>query len=295
MVKNNNSDSLLRIFCNYEVITAPSHIDGGLGYAVALQVPILTMIDIYAAWLHQCVLDWTTVKLLLPTSFLGMALGQISDRYLSDRGARLLVGCILLGILILRTWKDVAKYLFPSWAIQHKLRSNKRTERQRRQQNKDSDDESDPEDKQSPSSLDIEHGGRGLEKLPVSIKAQRHSFGWACLVGLIGGAATMLTNSMGPILNVYLLSVAELSPQAYIGTRAIFFCFLNIGKLPLRIFGGTLGIALLPLAAGLGVVSVIGVFLAKPIMLRMNESLFIRLELAVVAFAGFRLCFLGLQ
>jgi uncharacterized membrane protein YfcA len=107
--------------------------------------------------------------------------------------------------------------------------------------------------------------------------------------------ATMLTNSMGPILNVYLLSVAELSPQAYVGTRAMFFCFLNLGKLPIRIVGGTLGLPMLPLAVGLGIVSAVGVFLAKPIMLSINERLFVKLELSVVLFAGLRLMFMGIR
>jgi len=34
------------------VLTAPSDVPGGLGYAVALMVPILTIIDVYAAYLH---------------------------------------------------------------------------------------------------------------------------------------------------------------------------------------------------------------------------------------------------
>mmetsp|Transcript_30851 Transcript_30851/g.65189 ORF Transcript_30851/g.65189 Transcript_30851/m.65189 type:complete len:141 (+) Transcript_30851:276-698(+) len=95
------------------VLTAPSNIPGGLGYAVALMVPILTMIDIYAAFLHRSALDWPTVWLLLPTSFVGMVIGQFLDGYMTDTGARLLVGMILLGILALRTWKDVATFLFP--------------------------------------------------------------------------------------------------------------------------------------------------------------------------------------
>ena len=117
----------------------------------------------------------------------------------------------------------------------------------------------------------------------------------AASIGIIGGAATMLTNSMGPILNVYLLSVAELSPSSYVGTRAMFFCFLNLGKLPIRVMGGTLGMQMVPLATGLGLVAVVGVFLAKPIMLGMNEKTFVKLELGVVAFAGLRLCYMGLK
>ena len=104
----------------------------------------------------------------------------------------------------------------------------------------------------------------------------------------------MLTNAMGPILNVYLLSVVQLSPTAYIGTRAMFFCFLNMGKIPMRFMAGTLGWSMLPLAGTLGIVSVIGVVGAKPIMLSMKEENFVKLELAVVAFSGLRLCYMGL-
>jgi len=283
------------------VLTAPSQVTGGLGFAVALMVPILTMIDIYAAWLHRTALDWPTVWLLLPTSFVGMIIGQLLDKYLTDKSARLLVGNILLGILVLRTWKDVATFLFPSWAIERHLSGDSRITKQTRKESDDEDEENYNLINNTPiSKLEIEQGDvdnnssakqRQINKQLVPVTTR---LVWACVVGLIGGAATMLTNSMGPILNVYLLSVAGLSPQSYIGTRAMFFCFLNVGKLPLRVIGGTLGRPMLPLAMGLGAVSVLGVFLAKPIMLGMNERLFVRLELSVVAFAGLRLIYVGL-
>ena len=261
-------------------------------------VPILTMIDIYAAWLHRVALDWPTIWLLLPTSFVGMILGQILDKFMTDKGARLMVGFILLGILALRTWKDVVGFLCPKWAIENQLSGESKEDKIAR---KESDDESErlvEAIKCSENDEDVEQGSknsnsaakRRTKQLTPSTKIM-----WACIVGIIGGAATMLTNSMGPILNVYLLSVAELSPQSYIGTRAAFFCFLNLGKLPIRVMGGTLGMPMLPLAAGLGLVAVAGVFLAKPIMLGMNEKTFVRLELGVVAFAGLRLCYMGLQ
>ena len=184
------------------VATAPLTVSGGLGYAVALQVPILTMIDVYAAWLHSDHLDWPTVRLLLPLSFLGMALGQQIDKHMTDSAARILVGGILLAILTLRVYKSLASALCsPGWM-----------ERMQGIKRKDSTD-----------CRDVEHGSSLTKSLPAS-PSQSHSksstakFGWACIVGLLGGAATMLTNSMGPILNVYLLSVANLSPQAYIGT-----------------------------------------------------------------------------
>ena len=271
-------------------------------------VPILTMIDIYAAYLHRLELDWTTVWLLLPTSFVGMIIGQLLDKHLTDVGARLLVGVILLCILALRTWKDVIRCLCPNFAIKHQFSGDSK-EHKAEVEGKGSMDLNDEEAKEllneinkddnSSNHLEIDDGRPSSPITRISRRKKQLSSTtkllWACIVGLIGGAATMLTNSMGPILNVYLLSVAELSPASYVGTRAMFFCFLNLGKLPIRVMGGTLGVAMIPLATGLGIVAVVGVFLAKPIMLGMNEKTFVKLELAVVAFAGLRLCYMGLK
>ena len=243
------------------VLTAPSSVPGGLRFAVALQVPILAIIDVYAAWLHSTALDWPTVWLLLPTSFVGMGLGQMIDKYMTDRGARLLVGCILLAILALRTWKDVAAVLCPRWAIKHHLGESKERKIEEGKVSEDEDDEDTSTNQKEREAfldndaiemhdVDIEGGKADIAHKATAIKrtrripnaqSQRTDFTWACIVGLIGGAATMLTNSMGPILNVYLLSVRELSPQSYIGTRAMFFCFLNMGKIPMRFMSGTLG------------------------------------------------------
>ena len=52
---------------------------------------------------------------------------------------------------------------------------------------------------------------------------------FACVVGVVGGFATILTNSMGPMLNVYLLTL-QLDPQVFVGTRATFFTAINALK-----------------------------------------------------------------
>jgi uncharacterized membrane protein YfcA len=316
------------------VLTAPTHIPNGLGYAVALMVPILTMIDIYAAYLHRNALDWNTIWILLPLSFVGMIIGQyVAERYLTDKGARIFIGIILLFILALRAWKQcwkgVVSYLFPSWAIKNHITGDCDKEKESDDEDGEERDETDAVrlplmnnngakqvrsnvqfdamesgesskgddyDDDAASSASTITGRRNLTttRRKASLNPMK-KLAWACSVGLIGGMATMLTNSMGPILNVYLLSVAELKPQSYVGTRAMFFCFLNVGKLPIRVMGGTLGVPMIPLALGLGVVSILGVFLAKPIMLSINERLFVKLELSVVAFAGLRLCYMGIM
>ena len=298
------------------VATAPTYISGGLGYAVSLQVPIMAMIDVSAAYLHRSSIDWYTTWLLLPISFVGMGVGQILDRYMTDALARILVGFILLSILTLKVWKDVVAFLFPnSNDISTSSTNNGNGNGGRNYRNNSSSSSKEQErlvndDRYHDLESDINITEKRkqsrpppknyMDSNPEKNQHQNHVmsntkvYGWACVVGLFGGAATMLTNSMGPILNVYLLSVRRLTPTEYIGTRAMFFCFLNLGKIPMRFWSGALGWRMIPLAGALGIVSVVGVFCAKPIMLSMKEKTFVMLELAVVAFAGVRLMWLGL-
>jgi len=194
------------------VVTAPQ---GALGLAVGLQVPILSMIDIAAAFLHKDVLDWSTVWLLLPFSLVGMILGVAVQTYVwkdNDAAARLFVGLILLGILVLRTYQPIGDF------IQSKLaRAPTKHDRWHHLIHKDSSLE------------DVEHGHTyhditaNAATNNTTKQPQQQRLVWAIVVGIVGGAATMLTNSMGPILNVYLLSIRQLTPSSYIGTRAMFF------------------------------------------------------------------------
>ena len=297
------------------VATAPSFIQGGLGFAVALQNPILLMIDISAAWLHWKDLDLGSIMILVPFSFLGLGLGQFLDNRLSDSQSRLLVGVFLLVILGIQ--------MLPKDSVGGGSTTTKQRQTTDSPASKDEDEllldaesgsstfrggSSDttgdlrrrsPATKENATSKhnsDIsESGNRTIKNAPEkvpSLSAQQ-KLGWAATVGVVGGAATMLTNAMGPILNIYLLSVVKLSPTAYIGTRAVFFCVLNVGKLPMRFLAGTLGWKMIPLAGFLGAVSVVGVVCAKPIMLSMSKASFVKLELAVVAFSGLRLCWMG--
>ena len=332
------------------VATSPTNIVGGLGYAVALQVPILTMIDISASYLHYKDLDLQTIKLLLPMSFVGMIFGTYLDKHLSDQSSRLLVGMFLLLIMIVQGSKDyIAKVVTTK---KQKSFEKKKKRVVDKKSSGYSDDIGDDGDDDEHADLETANGGglpvvsqppKGLRrrahhdsadsydddeimfiatndvvihstdktttnnkksstsKTSSTTKSttttkldKRTQYIWACVVGIVGGAATMLTNAMGPILNVYLLSVVQLSPTAYIGTRALFFCFLNVGKIPMRFLNGTLALKMIPLATFLGMVSVVGVRCAKPIMLSMSESNFVKLELAFVAFSGLRLCYMGL-
>lgn len=58
---------------------------------------------------------------------------------------------------------------------------------------------------------------------------------FSALMGFAGGFATMIGNSAGPIMALYLLSM-RLPKNSYIGTGAWFFFVINLFKIPLHIF-----------------------------------------------------------
>lgn len=57
------------------------------------------------------------------------------------------------------------------------------------------------------------------------------AFAWA--TGWAGGFATMVGNSAGPIMSVYLLAI-RLPKNAFIGTAAWFFLIINLFKMPFQ-------------------------------------------------------------
>ncbi|MEI7949553.1 MAG: sulfite exporter TauE/SafE family protein [Gammaproteobacteria bacterium] len=52
--------------------------------------------------------------------------------------------------------------------------------------------------------------------------------------GMLAGLATTISNSAGPILNIYFL-VLNLDKRTFIGTATMFFAFANLAKLPIFI------------------------------------------------------------
>lgn len=59
--------------------------------------------------------------------------------------------------------------------------------------------------------------------------------GFAAIMGVSGGFATMIGNSAGPLFNLYFLAM-RMPKKEFIGTGAWFFLIVNITKLPLHIF-----------------------------------------------------------
>ncbi|HBT77378.1 MAG TPA: hypothetical protein DEB39_10760 [Planctomycetaceae bacterium] len=68
------------------------------------------------------------------------------------------------------------------------------------------------------------------EQLPKSRR-----FAW--IMGILGGSATVVGNAAGPVMTVY-IAAQGFPKEKFMGTFAVFFCLVNVAKLPVVSFLG---------------------------------------------------------
>jgi len=220
--------------------------NGCLDLSTALQVPVTTFADITVVVNYIDKARWDIITKLLPPTAIGVACGSQLVGNLSSSQAKLLIGTILMGILLLNASQEFGA----------------------KKKEKCEDGES-------------------------ALPAYATSLWFAWLVGIVGGFATILTNSMGPMLNVFLLTL-KLDPKTFVGTRATFFTVVNIMKMGQRLFTGSLSYEMLVYGAKMGMLSVAGVFVAKLIVHRMSKSVFMKLEYSLMTYAASKLLYAGI-
>jgi uncharacterized membrane protein YfcA len=110
------------------------------------------------------------------------------------------------------------------------------------------------------------------------------------LLGVLAGFTTLVANAAGPLLALYLLAM-HLPKLEFVGTSAVFFCLLNLFKVPFMVNLGlitpeTLGFNLRLLPA-----VVAGAWLGRRLLPRLNQRLFENLSLGLSAAGGLWLLF----
>jgi uncharacterized membrane protein YfcA len=110
--------------------------------------------------------------------------------------------------------------------------------------------------------------------------------GW--LAGWFGGVTTMVANAAGPIMSIYLLA-CRLPKMELVGTGAWFFFVVNVSKVPFSATMGLVNAHSLLLTLILAPVVVVGAFLGRWLLLRINQALFEALLIAFTCLAAVRL------
>jgi uncharacterized protein len=110
----------------------------------------------------------------------------------------------------------------------------------------------------------------------------------AGVVGMVAGISTMIANAAGPIMSVYLLAM-KLPKLEFIGTSSWYFLVVNLFKVPFGLNLGIINVQSLVFDLKLVPFVLLGAFLGKPILDRINQLWFERIALIFAFFSGLRL------
>lgn len=117
--------------------------------------------------------------------------------------------------------------------------------------------------------------------------------GWALLhpnsvrsgSGMLAGIATTLGNAAGPILSLYFL-LLKLDKKAFVGTGAIFFCCVNLAKIPIFMGQGIFKANYFASVAATAPFVIIGAILGKKFLDWVPQLWFNRIVLFFTGIAG---------
>ena len=126
---------------------------------------------------------------------------------------------------------------------------------------------------------------RSRRPAPVTTETQSVNRFFAPLTGITAGFTTMVANAAGPIMMLYLLAM-RLPKIMFVGTAAWYFFVLNICKVPFSASLGLINPSSLGVSLILGPFAMVGAYIGRPIVERMNQRLFELVALALTFVAA---------
>lgn len=124
---------------------------------------------------------------------------------------------------------------------------------------------------------------RGVEK-----PEDGHGWWFAPTVGVLAGFTTLVANAAGPLMVIYLLAM-RLPKMEFVGTGAMFFLLLNCFKVPFMVKLGLINPGSFLLNLCLVPAVLMGAWVGRKILMKINQRLFENLALVLSAAAGVKL------
>lgn len=113
---------------------------------------------------------------------------------------------------------------------------------------------------------------------------------FAPAIGILAGFTTLVANAAGPLMAIYLLAM-RLPKLEYVGTSAVFFLLINLFKVPFMVDLHLINAASLKLNLILAPAVLVGGFIGRKVIPKINQRLFENLVLTLSALAGAKLLF----
>jgi uncharacterized membrane protein YfcA len=125
-------------------------------------------------------------------------------------------------------------------------------------------------------------------KLAGPDAAIEHGWWFAPLIGVLAGFTTLVANAAGPLMALYLLAMG-LPKMEYVGTGAVFFMLLNWFKVPFMVNLGLITANSVKFNLLLAPAVLIGTFLGRWLLTRINQKWFEHLVLVLSAIGAVKL------
>lgn len=109
-------------------------------------------------------------------------------------------------------------------------------------------------------------------------------------IGILAGFTTLVANAAGPLMVIYLLAM-RLPKMDFVGTGAVFFLLLNFFKVPFMIDLGLINAASFTVNVLLIPAVVLGGWLGRKLLMRINQRVFENAALGLALLAGLKLLF----
>jgi|688.fasta_scaffold228125_2 uncharacterized membrane protein YfcA len=214
--------------------------------SIAIVLFLFVLGDVVAIFFYRAHADWPTLRGLIPSVAVGVVVGAVVLFVVDDTQLRKILGAVILGLAIIATRKWWLRYL------------------QRRKQ-----------------ATSEEYLGTEGALAPSSASLRRSSW----VYGIMSGWATMVANSAGPIMSLYLVS-RGLNIQALLGTSAWFYLAVNLTKVPFSIGLGLVTVDGLLLNLALAPIFLFGTYIGLLWAKRVTQKVFDGLVLILSAVAG---------
>jgi uncharacterized protein len=107
----------------------------------------------------------------------------------------------------------------------------------------------------------------------------------AACIGVIAGFITLVANAAGPLMAIYLVAM-RLPKMEYVGTAAVFFMLLNLFKVPFMVDLGLITVQSFGFNVMLAPAVLLGAVAGRWLLIRVNQTLFEQLVLALSAIGG---------
>ncbi|WP_163541518.1 sulfite exporter TauE/SafE family protein [Occultella kanbiaonis] len=243
--------------------------------STAVLLILLIVGDVFAVWAYRKHADWPTLRRLVPTVLVGVALGVVFLALADDAWVQRVIAVILLlviGVTLLRR------------AV------GRRAELRAAALSATSDTGVAVAGGDPVVTGEVAGGLAAPQDSPAAGSGRLARRVQTGIYGTLGGFTTMVANAGGPVMSMYFIA-SRFSVKRFLGTSAWFFAIVNVTKVPFQAGLGLITVPGLLLNLVLIPAVIAGAFFGRWLAPRIDQALFERLVIILTVVGALYLLF----